>query len=263
MGCFCAILISNQATDHGLFPEIFTKMVDNIGIMPEVTSADSAYHDYETLQFIEDNDIKALIDNTRAAKLRNGNGSKKIFHKDNMTFDYERNAMICYANQPLYFQENTFSINKKTGKLEVKSKYYNEEACAGCIFKHCCCKGKKRREVIISGGELALKMEESMLDYENIYEYMKRFSTVEPLYGILKTFYHIDDMLARGKLKNTNKLNLCAGSFNLKRLYALLIESIDLSIDFDEQFKQYHKETMEYLNEMNKEKVKVHYPMII
>lgn len=260
---FCAILISNQATDHGLFPEIFTKMVDNIGIMPEVTSADSAYHDYETLQFIEDNDIKALIDNTRAAKLRNGNGSKKIFHKDNMTFDYERNAMICYANQPLYFQENTFSINKKTGKLEVKSKYYNEEACAGCIFKHCCCKGKKRREVIISGGELALKMEESMLDYENIYEYMKRFSTVEPLYGILKTFYHIDDMLARGKLKNTNKLNLCAGSFNLKRLYALLIESIDLSIDFDEQFKQYHKETMEYLNEMNKEKVKVHYPMII
>lgn len=102
-----------------------------------------------------------------------------------------------------------------------------------------------------------------MLDYENIYEYMKRFSTVEPLYGILKTFYHIDDMLARGKLKNTNKLNLCAGLFNLKRLYALLIESIDLSIDFDEQFKQYHKETMKYLNGMNKEKVKVHYPMII
>ena len=27
---FCAILISNQTTDHGLFPEIFTKMVKNI-----------------------------------------------------------------------------------------------------------------------------------------------------------------------------------------------------------------------------------------
>ena len=98
---FCAILISNQATDHGLFPEIFTKMVENTGIIPDVSTADSAYHDYETLQFLEDNDIKALIDNTRAAKLRNGNGGMKIFHKDNMKFDYENNTIICYANQPL------------------------------------------------------------------------------------------------------------------------------------------------------------------
>lgn len=260
---FCAILISNQATDHGLFPEIFTKMLENIGIMPEVCSADSAYHDYETLQFIEDNDIKALIDNVRAAKLRNGHGSTKIFHMDGMDFDYERNAMICYANQPLYFQGNIIHVNKKTGKLEVKSKFYNEDACAGCVFKYCCCKGKKRREVLISGGELALKMEESMLDYENIYEYMKRFSTVEPLYGILKTFYHINEMLTRGKLKNTNKLNLCAGSFNLKRLYTLLMELFCSCSDFEEQFKQYHEETANYMNEMNKERVKVHYPMVI
>ena len=101
---FCAILISNQATNHGLLPEIFTKMVENIGIIPEVSSADSAYNDYETLAFLEDNNIKALIDNTRTAKLRNGNGSKKIFHKDNMGFDYENNTIICYANQPLFHQ---------------------------------------------------------------------------------------------------------------------------------------------------------------
>ena len=260
---FCTILISNQATDHGLFPEIFTKMVDNIGIIPEVSSADSAYHDYETLIFLEDNNIKALIDNTRAAKLRNGNGSKKIFHKDNMGFDYENNTIICYANQPLFHQDTVFSINKNTGKLEVQYKYYNEEACAGCVFKHCCCKGKKRREVLVSGGELALKMEKSMVDYENIYEYMKRFSTVEPLYGVLKTFYHIDEMLTRGKGKNINKLNLCAGSFNLKRLYALLFDVIDSCVDWEDEFKQYHEETVKYLNEMNKEKLKVHYPMII
>ena len=119
---FCAILISNQATDHGLLPEIFTKMVENIGIILEVSSADSAYHDYETLAFLEDNNIKALIDNTRAAKLRNGNGSKKIFHKDNMGFDYENNAIICYANKPLYLQDTVFRVNKNTGKLEVQSK---------------------------------------------------------------------------------------------------------------------------------------------
>ena len=44
---FCLIMISNQATDHGLFPEIFTKLVNNIGIIPETCSADAAYHDYK------------------------------------------------------------------------------------------------------------------------------------------------------------------------------------------------------------------------
>lgn len=260
---FCAILISNQATDHGLFPEIFTKTVENLGMVPDVCSADSAYHDYETLEFIENNDIKALIDNARTAKLRNGKGSKNVFHKDNMTFDYENNCIRCYANQPLYFQENIFKVNKKTGKLEVKSKFYNEEACAGCIFKHCCCKGKKKREVLVSGGELALKMEESMLDYENIYEYMKRFSTVEPLFGILKTFFHIDEMLTRGKSKNMNKLNLCAGSFNLKRLFALFTASEESWDDFNNNFKQYHNETAKYLMEIKEDILKFNYPMVI
>ena len=100
--------------------------------------------------------------------------ARKYSIKDNMDFDYEKNAIICYANQPLYHQDTVFRVNKNTGKLEVQSKYYNEEACAGCVFNHCCCKGKKRREVLVSGGELALKMEESMLDYENIYEYNEK-----------------------------------------------------------------------------------------
>lgn len=260
---FCAVLVSNQATDHGLFPEIYTKLVETLGMEPEVCSADSAYHDYETLAFIEDNDINALIDNTRAAKLRNGNGSKKIFHKDNMTFDYENNCMHCYANQPLYYQESIFKVNKKTGKLEVKSKYSNEEACAGCVFKHCCCKGKTKREVLISGGELALKMEESMLDYANIYEYLKRFATVEPLYGILKTFYKINEMLTRGKEKNEIKLNLCAGSFNIKRLFKLFSQLDESWEELEKKFKQYHKETAEYMNEVRDNLLKVNYPMVI
>ena len=51
-----------------------------------------------------------------------------------MNFDYENNAIIRYAKKALNFDCNTFDINKKTWKLEVKSKYSNEEACAGCIF---------------------------------------------------------------------------------------------------------------------------------
>ena len=80
---------------------------------------------------------------------------------------------------------------------------------------------------------------------------------------ISNLLYHIDDMLTREKLKNLNKLNLCAGSFNLKRLYALLSESIGSCADWKNKFKQYHKDTAKYMNEMIKDKLKVHYLMII
>ena len=70
-------------------------------------------------------------------------------------------------------------------------------------------------------------------------------------------------MLTGGKFKNGNKLNLCAGSFNLKRLFKLLSELSESWLDLIKEFKQYHKETVEYINEMKNDKIKKHYPMII
>ena len=34
-----------------------------------------------------------------------------------------------------------------------------------------------------------------MKEYENSLEYIKRFSTLEPIMGVLKRFFHIDKML--------------------------------------------------------------------
>ena len=58
-----------------------------------------------------------------------------------------------------------------------------------------CC-NNKYRIVKISGGILAKKMLEKFEDYKNLSEYVKRFSTVKPLIGILKRFYHIDELLS-------------------------------------------------------------------
>lgn len=41
---FCAIMVSQKATDHGQLPEIFKKAVDNIGENPQKISADSVYN---------------------------------------------------------------------------------------------------------------------------------------------------------------------------------------------------------------------------
>ena len=34
-------------------------------------------------------------------------------------------------------------------------------------------------------------------------------------------------------------------------------------VDFNEEFKHFHEETAKFMNEIEQEKVKVHYPMVI
>ena len=111
--------------------------------------------------------------NTRAVKLQNGHGSKIVFHNDLMDFDYDNKAMICYANKPLHFDSNIFNVNIKTGKIEVKSKYSNDGEVQVVFLSIVVVNERKKLEIIVSCGELALKIEESLLIYDNIY--MKRF----------------------------------------------------------------------------------------
>ena len=64
-----------------------------------------------------------------------------------------------------------------------------------------------------------------MKEYENSLEYIKRFSTVRTYYGRSKTFFHIDEMLTVKLVALQNRLTLCAGAFNLKRLYKRINEN--------------------------------------
>ena len=56
-------------------------------------------------------------------------------------------------------------------------------------------------------------------DYSNVLEYVKRFSTVEAPNGTLRLFYHINEFQTTGKVKIQNRINICGGSYNLKRIY--------------------------------------------
>ena len=63
-----------------------------------------------------------------------------------------------------------------------------------------------------------------MKEYANALEYIKRFSTVEPIMGILKGFFHIGEMLTLDVTGLQNRLNLCTGAYDLKRLYKELMK---------------------------------------
>ena len=225
---FMALIVSQKATDHYQLPDIMNKTIENMGIMPEYCCADAGYHTRRTLEYIDEIDLNALIDNNRSAKLRNGHSNDNKFHKDNMEYNVEEDYFTCYNNKKLVFQETKVRWDKKKQDYVIEREYYNKNACLNCKFAEECCNGN-HRVVKITGGKLAVKMMAKFKDYKNVLQYVKRFSTVEAPNGTLRSFYHVNEFLSRGKVRIQNRVNICGGSYNFKRIYNQLmaIDGID------------------------------------
>ena len=167
--------------------------------------------------------LNVLIDNNRSAKLRNGHSNENKFHKDNMEYYTNGDFFKCYNGEKLIYQKTNTRWDEKRQDYDIQRKYYNKTACKNCIYAKDCC-NNKYRIVTISGGVLAIDMLSKFEDYNNVLEYIKRFSTVEAPNGTLRIFYHINELLSAGLIKSQNKINICGGSYNLKRLYNQFME---------------------------------------
>ena len=220
---FVSLIVSQNATDHYQFPTIMNKSLKKMGMVPAYSCADAGYNSRRTLEYVDEFGLNALIDNNRSAKIRNGHANENKFHKDNMEHNLEEDYFECYNHEKLYCQETKVKWDDKKQDYEITRKYYNKDACSNCEYKDECCKGKYRI-VTVNGGFLAVNMMSKFDDYTNVIAYTKRFSTVEPPNGTLKTFFHINELLTPGVIRSQNRINLCGGSHNLKRLYNQLME---------------------------------------
>ena len=220
---FMSLIVSQKATDHYQLPDIMNKSIKNMGVMPEYCCADAGYNTRRTLEYIEEIGLNCLIDNNRSAKLRNGHSNSNKFHKDNMDYDVPDDFFICYNNEKLIYQETKVRWDKKRMDYVIEREYYNKDACSNCKFADECCNGK-HRVVKITGGILAVNMLGKFEDYSNVLQYVKRFSTVEAPNGTLRSFYHINEFLSKGIVRIQNRVNICGGSYNLKRIYNQLME---------------------------------------
>lgn len=227
---FIYIMLSDKATDHYQFPDIIEKAMDNMGEMPDTTCVDAGYNTRRVLEYIEEMRLNVLMDNNRSAKLRNGHKNEDKYHKDNMDYDYEEDFFLCYNKKRLIYQGTKVKWDKKRQDYVIERNYYNKEACYNCPYAEECCSGKYRK-VKVNGGILALEMDKKMQDYENILKYLSRFSTVEAPNGTLKIHFHINEILSTGMYNIQNRLNICAGAYNLIRIYNILMGKEDIDGD--------------------------------
>ena len=160
---------------------------------------------------------------------------------------YQMIFFICYNNEKLIYQETKVRWDKKRMDYVIEREYYNKDACSNCKFADECCNGK-HRVVKITGGILAVNMLGKFEDYSNVLQYVKRFSTVEAPNGTLRSFYHINEFLSKDIVRIQNRVNICGGSYNLKRIYNQLMEmeGVDESniLEFVKKFCEYVNSVM-------------------
>ena len=133
---------------------------------------------------------------------------------------------------------------KKRRIMLLNVKYYNKNTCLNCKYDEECCKSK-HRTVSINGGILAVNMLAKFEDYSNVLQYVKRFSTVEAPNGTLSSFYHVNEFLSNNKIRIQNRINICGGSYNLKRIYNQLMEKEGID---ESNILDVVKEICEYVN---------------
>ena len=202
---FIAIVVSQKADDHDQFPSIINKAIENMKEKPGNICADAGYNTRRTLEFVEEINLNALIDNNRDSKIRNGHKNDNPFHKDNMVYNYEEDYFTCYNKEKLNYQKTNIRWDDKKEDFSIKRLYYNKNACENCKYKDKCC-FTKYRTVTVTNGILALDMQRKFQEYLNILMYIKRFSTVEAPNGTLIRFFHINEFLTIGKMKMQHRL---------------------------------------------------------
>lgn len=217
-----AIHVSNEGSDAYQLPPAIDKALENINTKPEKVSADNAYRNEISSQYTKKQGMIGYFPSKKQAKENKGNLSKNKYHKDNMTYDYDKDLFICYNNQELPLQKTRLKANSKREKLglplETERTYYNKEACASCKYAKDCFSNKaKYRTIVDTGSEDLLEIQKRMDTPEGKKEYKNRSSGESPI-GIFKQQKGIYEIPVTGCKNIEKRLYLDVVSYGFKIL---------------------------------------------
>lgn len=215
----CAIKVTKGPTDHNELPEIVKKAIENIGYKPDYVSADTGYHTETSFQYLEKENIEALIPDRKQTRKNRGKLSENPFHKDHFEYDAEKDIYICPNQKELSLKYKiTTKTNDNRQPDKIERRYMNYTACKSCDDLNKCCKGNAR-QITEFGSTASLETKAKMETSEYKELFKERSSTVEAPFGTLKTYYKIDNLPITGIERTEHYLSLFAVVYNLKVLF--------------------------------------------
>lgn len=185
-----AMKLTQHEVDTGKLPEMTEQVEANTGCSPDVSLADCGYCNEPTIRWIEEtnHDVLMPLREQHRESGRNGLFASKCFLADD-----ERDVLICPAGREL-----TFRVKTWCGGSFYRQ--YGATNCQSCSFYRECVRtkyGSRRVNVNILATQRK-QMIEKLNTQQGKKLFAKRKSTVEPVFGQIKSNRDFDRFLTWG-----------------------------------------------------------------
>jgi transposase len=252
-------LVSSLVSDNQLFSIVLDDFMKNMELLEETILknnnetlskdefkafktelilflADNGYFTNEALEYINDNDINAIIDTRLKILAENEEyyltpeeiekipdiGAKKHL-KEDPNADVKR----CCQNEDFVLFDvkiaKVESNKRKNLKDEeiIRDYIYKNTSCANCKYKEKCANGKDFKIVKDRISPLNKQMRQKRHTKENDEAYKKRWSIIESIFGYLKGADKVMRFIFKDIINMQKELFLISTSYNLKRICKL------------------------------------------
>lgn len=182
----------------------------------EVT-ADTGYSSYDNDAYLAEKSKIGYIPDQQMAK-----GTEQQvdpYHQDRFAYVKERDEYICPEGHRL---RRSKIRRADTSYRRWRQVIYQAEACPTCPSKTRCTKQRYRTIARDDRKALREQMRERLHTEAGRQKYLKRLTTVEPLFGHLKHNLGYRQFLLRGLEKVKGEFRLMCIGYNLKRMHHLL-----------------------------------------
>lgn len=167
-----AATVTQACTDQAQLPVLVEAVATNTGAYPQQTSADGGYHSVDTLGYIARTGLDAYVP-VHGKKATRHNGY--TYDKESDTYTSTAGEVLTYRGMDAW-RKKTYRIYRGTRKgSEPFSELY-----------------------VRVDGQLQAKMERKLQSEAGKAVYRYRQQVVEPVFGHLKTQYHLRRFLLRG-----------------------------------------------------------------
>jgi len=248
--------VVQDRNDAHQFKEQHKNVESNLGCDPnrEYTT-DSGYHSLEQLEYVEENQIKAIIAD-KSPKSRSQSNSvdlkdiknKNKFERSDFTYNKKEDYYQCAAGKKLVYNDKI----KVHGR---RSRRYKCIDCQQCIYRNKCLprpKYDKYRQIVRDEKEqLAEQMYHTTQTEYGRNKLIQRKYSVEGVFGNLKENLGFRRFRLKGLLKVQGEFNLMCIAHNINKIYILFIRlfSPEYYIRiFKEQIISIKKLSVEYVS---------------
>ncbi|MGG1556444.1 IS1182 family transposase [Paenibacillus ferrarius] len=213
--------VHQRPTDTRCLIPHLEKVKSALGKLPATVIADAGYGGEENYDYLEQNEIEAIVKYSTYHREKSKAWQKDISKIDNWTYHNEEDTWTCAAGQTLVFRRE--SKEKTESGYEIEYRHYRSTSCEGCPLKSQCTKTEGNREVKVSLNYLRLKNQarEKLRSEEGYALAVRRMIEPEPVFGDIKNNRGFKRFLLRGLPKVSLEVGWLSLAHNLIKKAAM------------------------------------------